>query len=619
VPALAELEGTRRGRLPATVSPQLATLADRVPEGPGWLHEPKLDGYRLLCRIDHGRVTLLTRRGNDWTNRFPALAQSARMLRCDSALLDGEAVIFDAHGVSDFQALQAAIGRQDPAIEFVAFDLLHLNGWDLRRAALIDRKRQLERLLGDAPALIGYGQHIEGRGAAFYAEACRIGLEGVVTKRAADGYREKRTRSWLKIKCTRRQEFVVVGFTDPQGSRAGFGALLLATRDETGGPLRYAGKVGTGFDNPLLHSLRERLDALACERSPLPQRPAGLGRVHWVAPELVAEVAFTEWTGEGALRHPTFKGLREDKPADEVVAEHAAASAASTGRAMPPQARRVRLTNPDRVLYPETGITKRQLAGYWTQVAPVALAHLRHRPLTLLRCPEGRDATCFYQMHVGAGTPDAIARVHIREEEDPYAMVDALPAILGLVQIGTLELHVWGSRAEHIEQPDLIVFDLDPSEELPWSAVVEAALELRERIEALGLVGFVRVTGGKGLHVVVPVVPGPKWPSVKRFAHALVNEMVRDAPARYTGTLSKRRRVGKIFIDYLRNARGATAIASYSPRARPGAPVALPVDWASLDASAPAPPRYALPEVPALVARRADPWAGFEDARRPLV
>ncbi len=616
VPPIAETPGARRAGLPARISPQLATLVDSVPGGAGWLHEPKLDGYRLLCRIEDGQVTLFTRRGNDWTDRFPALAKSAGALRCRRALLDGEAVVFNAHGISDFQELQAAIGGGDPAIELVVFDLLHLDGWDLRKVALKDRKVLLQGLLDGGPALISYGQHIEGKGTAFYREACRVGLEGIIAKRAADGYREKRTRSWLKIKCSRRQEFVIVGFTEPKGGRAGFGALLLGARDETDAPLRYTGKVGTGFDDKQLRSLRARLNALRRADPPLAKAPpAGLGTVRWVEPQLVAEVTFAEWTNDGVLRHASFRGLREDKVAAEVVVERAAPAGAVTARAAP----RVALTSPDKILFPDAGITKRQLATYWEQVAPVALDHLRHRPLTLFRCPEGREAACFYQKHVGAGTPDVIARVRAKDDEDPYAMVDGLPAILGLVQIGTLELHVWGSRAEHIEQPDLLVFDLDPSEELSWGAVVDAAFDLKARVEALGLIPFVKVTGGKGLHVVVPVLPGPTWPSIKRFARALVNEMVRDEPARYTGTISKRRRVGKIFIDYLRNGRGATAIAAYSPRARPGAPVALPVEWQSLQGSDVAPPHYGVLEVPALIADRADPWADFEAARRPLV
>lgn len=610
-----DVAGAKRAALPERVYPQLATLADRVPEGEGWLHEPKLDGYRLLCRVDEGRVSLFTRRGNDWTERFPALAESARALRCRSAVLDGEAVIFDAGGISNFQRLQAAIGRADPAIELVAFDLLHLDGWDLRKSALKDRKALLRALLSDNAPLIHYSEHIEGHGVAFYREACRIGLEGIIAKRAGDPYREERTRSWLKIKCSRRQEFVIIGFTDPKRSRKGFGALLLGTRDEPGAPLRYAGRVGTGFDDELLRTLRERLDAMRRAKPPLNARPRGLRAAHWVEPRLVAEVAFTDWTDEGVLRHPAFRGLREDKTAGEVVIEKAAAPSGSAPR----KARPVQLSSPDKILFPQPGITKRQLAAYWEAVAPLALDYLRNRPLTLVRCPEGQQEACFYQKHVGAGTPEAVGRVRTREGEDPYAMVDGLPALLGLVQIAALELHVWGSRAEHIEQPDIIVFDLDPSEELPWRAVVDAAFEVKRRIEALGLAAFARLTGGKGLHVVVPVVPGPGWESVKRFARTLVNEMVRDDPARFTATVSKRRRIGKIFIDYLRNARGATAIASYSPRAKPGAPVALPIEWQSLDGSATEPPRYGLLDVPALVADRADPWSGFEASRRPLV
>ncbi|HEX6997276.1 MAG TPA: DNA ligase D [Gammaproteobacteria bacterium] len=616
-PRPAEIPGARRGALPAAPAPQLATLVKRVPSGREWLHEPKLDGYRLLARLERGRVKLVTRSGKDWTDRFPGIAAAVAALSCRSALLDGEAVVFDAHGRTSFQRLQTAIGAGSPSIVLVAFDLLHLDGWDLREAPLVERKRVLRELLAGAPAALRFGDHVQGGGEAFFREACRAGLEGVVSKRADDPYRAARTKSWLKIKCLARQEAVIVGFTDPAGSRQGLGALLLGVRDHPEGPLRYAGKVGTGFDERTLHELRERLDALERKTAPvehsLPRHQTR--NVHWVRPELVAEVAFGEWTNDGRMRHPVFRGLREDKPAREVVEERPA-DASDAG---PPRAQ-VKLTHPDKVLFPDVGITKQQLADYWQRVAEWALPHLRDRPLTLYRCPEGYGAHCFYQKRVGVGVPDAVGRVVIEEGKDPYAMVDGLPALLGLVQIGVLELHVWGSRAGHLEQPDIIVFDLDPSEELPWSAVVDAAHGLKERLEALGLHAFARVTGGKGLHVVVPVEPGPDWAAVKRFSRQVVLEMVRDEPKRFTASVSKSRRGGKIFVDYLRNAREATAIAAYSPRAKAGAPVAMPVEWDALDHGAKGPPRFGVLEVPDIVRRRErDPWHAFDASRRPLL
>jgi bifunctional non-homologous end joining protein LigD len=528
--------------------------------------------------------------------------------------------------------LQNALKGDNSQISLVAFDLLHLDGWDLTRAPLLERKALLERLLEDAPAEIRYGEHVTEDGSKFFAAACKLGLEGIVAKRADDPYREReRTRSWLKIKCLQRQEFVVVGFTNPGGSRTAFGALLVATRDSDEAPLRYAGKVGTGFDERTLRALHAKLKPLERRTPPVEKTTArGVARdVHWVEPELVAEIAFTEWTGDGRLRHPIYVGLREDKTAAEVVEERAAAppseepepKVAKASKAKPADAkRRVKLSHPEKVLFPDPGLTKQQLADYWRAVADVALPFIEQRPLTLFRCPDGYGAHCFYQKHVGVGVPAAVPRVAIKEGEDPYAAIDGVESLLGLVQIGVLEIHVWGSRAEHLEQPDVIILDLDPAPDVPWSEVVKAGFDVKRRVETLGLNAFAKLTGGKGLHVVVPVNPGPTWPAVKKFTHMLVNEMVREEPRRFVASMAKVKRTGKIFIDYLRNDAEATAIGAYSPRARPGAPVALPVEWDELDGDAAEAPRFGLLEVPKLVAKRKrDPWQGFEAARRSLV
>ena len=477
----------RRGELPAKPLPQLATAVTRPPDGAGWLFEPKLDGYRVLCRIDDGKARVLTRRGNDWTTEFRAIADAARSLPCSTALVDGEAVVYDSHGVTSFQRLQNALKGDNSQIVLVAFDLLHLDGYDLTRAPLVERKALLERLLESAPAAIRYGEHVTENGKKFFTAACKLGLEGVVAKRASDPYRAgMRTRSWLKVKCSRREEFVVVGFTDPGGSRTGFGALLVATRDSASAPLRYAGKVGTGFDERTLRSLLKRLQPLERKTPPVEKTSArGVARgVHWVEPTLVAEIAYTEWTGDGRLRHPIFMGLREDKPATEVVEERAAPpdEPKPTAPAMQKSAGakgRVRLTHPDKVLFPDPGITKRQLADYWQQVADVALPLLRARPLTLFRCPDGYGAQCFYQKHVGVGVPAVVPRVVIKEGEEPYAAIDDVASLVALVQIGVLEMHVWGSRAEHLDRPDIIVLDLDPAPEVPWREVTAAAFAVR--------------------------------------------------------------------------------------------------------------------------------------------
>jgi bifunctional non-homologous end joining protein LigD len=618
----------RRGALPKKPSPQLATPVTRLPEGEGWLFEPKLDGYRALCRIEDGAAALLTRRGHDWTDRFTRIAAAACELPVRAALIDGEAVVFDSNGVTSFQRLQNALASTHSQIVLVAFDLLHLDGWDLTRAALIERKALLEQVLEAAPPALRFGEHVTEDGAKFLAAACKLGLEGVVAKRAADPYRETRTRSWLKIKCSKREEFLVVGFTDPGGSRLGIGALLVATRERAGAPLRYAGKVGTGFDERTLKSLHARLKPLTRATPPVEESSArGVARgVHWVEPKLVAEIGYTERTSDGRLRHPVYFGLREDKTAAEVVEERATPPPAPRSRAREPDEspkesnRRVRLSHPDKVLFPDPGVTKRELADYWTEVAGVALPLLRGRPLTLYRCPDGYAAQCFYQKHVGAGVPAVVPRVEVTEGEDPYAMIDDVSSLVALAQIGVLEIHVWGSRGEHLDRPDVIVFDLDPAEDVPWREVAAAGLAVKKRLEDLGLNAFAKLTGGKGLHVVVPVKPGPTWPAVKKFTRALVHEMVREEPRRFVATMSKTKRAGKIFIDYLRNDVEATAIGAYSPRARPGAPVALPIEWDELEPDSDRAPRFGLREVPKLIrTRRRDPWEGFEAARRALV
>ena len=405
-PDPAEVSGARRAALPKKPAPQLATPVTRPPQDEGWLFEPKLDGYRVLCRIEDGEVAVLTRRGHDWTEEFSAIAAAARALPCRAAVLDGEAVVYDSRGITSFQRLQNALKSDGDAIVLVAFDLLHLDGWDLMRAPLTERKRLLEALLDGAPPAIRYGEHVTESGTKFFAAACKLGLEGIIAKRAADPYRAERTRSWLKIKCLKREEFVVVGFTDPGGSRTAFGALLVATRAAATAPLRYAGKVGTGFDERTLKALHARLRPLERRTAPVDKASArGVARgVHWVEPQLVAEIAYTEWTGDERLRHPIFVGLREDKSADEVVMERAespptnsppakktgaAAKRAPASTAAKPNdaKRRVKLTHPDKVLFPEPGITKRQLADYWQQVADFAMPLLRGRPLTLRRCP----------------------------------------------------------------------------------------------------------------------------------------------------------------------------------------------------------------------------------------
>jgi bifunctional non-homologous end joining protein LigD len=569
--------------------PELATLVDSAPAGDDWAHELKFDGYRVLVRLDHGTVTLLTRNGNDWTDRMPALARAFRHWKADSAIVDGEVVVLDEKGRSDFQKLQNSLSLEnDATLVYYAFDLLHLDGRDLRPLPLLERKRELAALLrenaGKSGGTVRLSEHVVGQGGEFFRKACELGVEGIVSKRASAPYRAGRGRDWLKVKCLLRQEFVVIGFSAPAGSRSHLGALLLGI--ERDGKLTYSGRVGTGFSEQSLAELAKKLAPLVVREPEVAGTPRGaeVRGVRWVKPELVAEVAFTGFTTDGLLRHPTFQGLREDKPAAEVKPEIEPKAAGKRGRTAPPTPISYPLTNPDKVLYPEQGITKRELLDYYALVAERLLPHVRNRPLTLVRCPNGRGKPCFFQKHPGAGTPDGIRSVAIREKDGkaPYSVIDDEQGLFGLVQLGSLEIHTWGSRADDFEHPDLLVFDLDPDPALDFGAVVDAALLLRRTFEAAKLESFVKTAGGKGLHVCVPIAPDLDWTTIKEFSSRVAEGLAHNDPKRYVATATKTKRTGKIFIDYLRNARGATFVAPYSTRAREGAPVAVPLEWDEL-------------------------------------
>jgi bifunctional non-homologous end joining protein LigD len=622
---LEEVEGAKRARL-EPVKPQLATLARRAPEGEGWLHEIKFDGYRVTCSVADGRVRIMTRNGKDWTDRFGDLVEALEELECEAALLDGEVVVLDRDGVSRFQRLQNALSGTSSARPLLyVFDLLHLDGRDLAGARLLERKAVLRALIsGKAGARVRYSDHVRGEGPAFHAQACAMGVEGIISKRADAPYRSGRGKTWLKVKCLGRQEFVVVGYTEPAGTRVGLGALVLAAHDDQG-RLRYAGRVGTGFDDRTLRSLAERLGSLEMKAPAVVDPPRGpeVKGVHWVRPTLVVEVAFTEWTEDGRIRHPSYKGIREDKSPEEVVREAPRrVSARKTGRKARAEVRvaGVRISNPQKMLWAGQGVTKADLVGYYEAVAEALLPQLRDRPLTLVRCPSGADGKCFYQKHANESVPATVPRVDIGEDdgEEPYMYVDELPALITLVQLGVLEFHVWGSRRDRLDRPDRLVFDLDPDEALPFGRVVEGAFRLRELLEELGLESFPKTTGGKGLHVVVPIDRRTAFDDAKAFTHAVARRMAAGDPSGFTANMAKRHRKGRIFVDYLRNAWNATAIADYSTRARPGAPVAVPVAWDELNPRARKPLRFTMGEVPARLADRADPWPGYDRVRQSI-
>ena len=601
--------------------PQLATLVDRAPRGNQWLHEIKFDGYRIVARIDHGRVKLLTREAHDWTERFKKCAASLKRLRAREAFLDGEIAALRDDGASDFQLLQNSLRECAPAkIVYFVFDLLYLDSVDLRSAPLRQRKEMLQKLLDGTPDNLRYSEHWIGKGEELFAKAGAAGLEGIISKKIDQAYRPGRGRDWLKIKCTHSQEFVIAGFTDPAGSRSSFGALLLGVYDD-GKKLRYAGRVGTGFTATSLRDLHGRMEKLKSDTSPfaedLPRRQTK--GVHWIGPELVCEVAFTGWTEDKILRHPSFKGLREDKPPAQIQREKETpvAEAARTEPEADGEIAGVSLTHPDRILYPDQKLTKLDLAHYYEAIAERMLPHVSDRPLTLLRCPEGYGESCFYQRHSRETLDPAIHALPVKEKKSgsAYLAIDSLAGLIALVQLGVLEIHTWQACAQNIERPDQIIFDLDPDPALSWRPLKDAALELRKRLRYVGLNSFVKTTGGKGLHVVVPLKPKQNWEFVKDFTHNVARSVVDDEPDRYTATLSKAKRKGKIFIDYLRNARSASAVCVYSTRASAGATVSMPLRWEDLKND----PRekFNIETVSKHLARR-DPWDDFERARAPL-
>ena len=645
---LERISGARRRPMPANPKPQLATLADKAPQGPDWLHEIKYDGYRLLARIEDGKVRLITRSGLDWTAKFPELAGQFAELPISTALIDGEVVHLEADGTTSFAGLQDALsaGKTD-SLTFFAFDLLYQSGWDLSGTALEDRKAALAEIIPrSAQGVLRYSDHQVDRGPEFLQQACGYHLEGIISKRRSEPYRAGRSTSWLKVKCRNREEFVVVGFTDPERSRQGFGALLIGYYDPQGS-LRYAGRVGTGFNTAQLVELRKRLDAIARSEATV-ALPKGVSRkgTHWIEPRLVAEVEFATWTADAILRQASFQGLREDKDPREVVYDSQSRTAVAAearpkkAAAQPkqstpedpetgePQRARdgsvvfegVRLTHPDRVLYPGTNLTKLDVARYWAAVADHALGELSNRLLTLVRTPGGPGGKTFYQKHVGVGMPKVIRRLELAEEggTEVYPFIEDLPGLVGLAQMDVLEIHPWGSTVKKLETPDRVTIDLDPDEGLPWQRVTEAALDIRHALLGIGLKSFAKTTGGKGLHVVIPLAPKLGWEDVKAFAKWLADSFVAQRPDAFTANMSKKARQGRIYLDYLRNSRGATAVGAYVPRNRPGAPVSTPLSWEEIE-KALRPQEFTIETVPKrLAALKADPWEEIGKVRQSI-
>ena len=648
--ALKNMGGTKRA-LPGKASVQLATLSKDAPDGDDWIHEIKFDGYRMLCRVDGDKVRFISRNGHDWTAKFPELAATARSLSVASAILDGEVVVVLPDGTTSFQALQNAFQTVRTAeFQFYVFDLLYLNGFDIREAKIEDRKALLKEILpSETDHPFKYSDHVVGNGAKFFAEAARLHLEGIISKRLGRPYTSGRGLDWLKVKCSLQEEFVIGGFTTPTGSRQHFGALLLGYYD-TDKKLIYAGRVGTGFDDRTLASLHAKMKRLVQQKSPFANLSGHTGQargVTWLEPELVAQIVFSNWTNDRQLRHPSFQGLREDKAAKEIVRDdpvsaptvHSARKAARMPKeksatksrkrnqsGLPPHGAKttdiagVHLSHPDKVLYPEDKITKLDLAKYYEQVASWMLPHVHNRLLSLVRCPAGSGQKCFFQKHPSEGTSEDLRRFKVTEKRttEEYLSLENLAGLISLVQMSVLEIHTWGSQADQIDKPDRLIFDLDPDPSVDWPHVVAAAEEVRLLLAELGLISFVKTTGGKGLHIVVPIQRRISWGEAKAFCRAVADFLVAAAPDRYIATMSKAARKGKIFVDYLRNDRGATAIAPYSTRARAGATVSVPIGWEELSGRLKS-DHFTIRNLPQRLSRlKNDPWAEIFDVKQSI-
>jgi bifunctional non-homologous end joining protein LigD len=623
----------RRGKsaaaLPDFVEPCLATLHSSPPPGTEWLHEVKFDGYRLQARIEDGEVKMLTRSGLDWTHKFEPIAAAFGRLDCDEALIDGEVVVLTDAGLSSFSALQQALseGRTDKMI-FYAFDLIFLNGADLRDEPLVERKDRLRALLGDdsGDGVLRYSEHFSQPGQTMLEHACKLGLEGVVSKRADAPYRSGRGGEWIKSKCILRSEFVIAGYLPSDKTGRGLRSLVMGYNEN--GKLRPAGNVGTGFSLKIGNDLKAKLDKIKVAKSPFTGPAPRDKRIVWVKPKLVAEIEYRSLTSDNILRHASFQGLREDKPAEEVVAEipqdaknaqkpkaRARAGAAKSGGS---RMSSIVLSNAEKVLWPDTGNTKQDLLAHYEQVWDRMERFVVNRPLSLVRAPDGVEKQRFFQKHASKGMSDAISVAKDPEDGEELLYITNFDGVAALVQMGVVEIHVWGSTNEALDKPDNIVFDLDPDEGLDVEDVRAASFDVKRRLEEIGMKPLVKTSGGKGFHVIVPLKPKADWATVKTFTHDFARAMEQSDPDKYTATLSKKARAGRIFIDYLRNGRGATAVAPWSSRAKPKATVAVPVTWDEV-AGKLGPGDFSMQSAKLEAAlKKADPWADYDKVRAAL-
>lgn len=593
--------GARKRDYPTGFAPQLASSRDSAPEGEGWLHEIKWDGYRMMADLVAGTVKLRSRGALDWTEIFPEIARAVEALAVDDVRLDGELVVIDAQGRSDFSALQRAIdGTSKQPLRYVVFDMPGIAGVDLSAAPLLQRKLLLKQLLGKRPGVVAYSEHVIGHGGEVFEASKQNGLEGIVSKRIDSAYSGSRSHAWVKVKHEDTDEFVIVGYTAPKGARTGFGSLLMATPERGG--FRYVGRVGTGFDDAALRALEARLARLKRDHASvaLPSHvPFSAASVRWVKPSLIAEVAFRGWAKEGLLRQASFRRLREDKKMKDL----------DTG-----SNDEVAITHPERIVYKGDKITKGEVADYYRRIARWLLPELAGRPLSLVRCPDGAQGECFFQKHHSDSLGKAVEAIALKQKSgtEQYLYIEDEAGLLELVQMNALEFHPWGSKVTAPEQPDRLVFDLDPGPGVSWAKVKAAARDIRKRLQEAGLESFLRLSGGKGLHLVVPIAPGPGWEEAKDFCGAFAEALAAHSPDKYIATMSKAKRDGKIFIDWLRNGRGATSVCSWSLRAREHATVAMPLRWEQLS-RIDSPGMYTMPRALQAAARlRSDPWQGID-------
>jgi len=600
--------------LPKESQPQLATLATHPPISSDWLHEIKYDGYRLMCHINKS-IKLMTRGQKDWTDKFQPLIQDIKLLNIQNTILDGEIVALDKNKLSNFQQLQNNLhDRNTQHLVYYVFDILYYNGYDLRDLPLIERKKILKSIFPNKNKLsIQYSDHIIGDGEKVFKKACQLSYEGIISKKIDSPYLQKRTKNWLKIKCMHRQEFIVCGVTKPKGKRSGFGSLILGYYDHNKN-LHYAGLVGTGFNRDSLKEITTLLKNSHFHKSPFPPSINISNLSSWVKPTLVVEVEFKEWTKEGVLRHPSFKGVRSDKSASKVTREKADNASKAIKNAT------ISITNPEKLLYPEAGITKASLAEYFQDISPRMLPYIINRPLSILRCPDGVNENCFYQKHLHKNNDlKALYSIQIKEKSktENYIYIKDLKGLLQLIQMGVLEIHPWGCHVDNIEKPDSIIFDLDPGPDVEWKNVVKCAFVVKKELEALNLRSFVKTTGGKGLHIVVPIQRRYTWSDIINFSKVFVQYLSKKYPTKYIDNMSKAKRIGKIYIDYLRNHRGSTIVAPYSTRASSKAPISVPLSWDELSTRVKS-DQYNVKNISKYLNKTDNPWTDYHKIKQTL-